>query len=79
MMHCIAYMYLAAIGWEIVQGGLVGLQQAEGCGVFRVVPQVCTEASPIVMWELVKLLPTAELVKKVDLNNKVVCCQVILA
>ena len=66
LVHCIAHMYLAAIGCEMVQGDLVGLQQAEGCRVFRVVPQVCTEASPIVTWELVKLEPTEELVRKVD-------------
>ena len=50
----------------MVQAGLMGLQQAEGCRVFKVVPQVCTEASAIVTWEVVKLLPTAELVRKVD-------------
>ena len=42
LMHCIAHIYLAAIGCEMVQGGLVGLQQAEGCRVFRIVPQFCT-------------------------------------
>ena len=67
MMHYIAHMYLAAIVFEIVQAGpVIGLQQAEGCRVFQVVPQVCTEASVIMTWEVVKLLPTEELVRKVD-------------
>lgn len=65
-MHYIAHIYLAAVDCEMVQAGLTGLQQAESCRVFKVVPQVCTKVSAIVTSEVVKLLPTAEVVRKVD-------------
>ena len=32
----------------------------------RVVPQVCTETSPNVMWKLVRALLTVKLVRKAD-------------
>ena len=53
-----------------VQGGLVGLQhRQEGVEIFvdLVVPHhVCTETSPTVTWELVRMLPTVELVRRAD-------------
>ena len=53
-----------------VLGDLVGLShRKEAVEIFvdlRVVPQVCTETLPTVMWKLVRVLPTVELVRKAD-------------
>ena len=35
----------------------------------RVVPHVCMEALPTVMWELVRMLPTVELVRRADFTQ----------
>ena len=75
LIRCTSHMWLAATGCVKVQASLVGWHcRQEAIALFvdlRVAPHVCTETSPTVMWELVRMLPTVQLAEEANYPQSV--------